>query len=55
DNYCTRALLSSQPNFQAQKCQLQETLEVARYIVIFYPVFHFELNFIEYFCSRVKV
>jgi len=54
-NCCARALLSSQPDFQAQKCQLQETLEAAGYQVIFYPAFHCELNFIEYFWGRAKV
>jgi len=54
-NCCARALLSSQPDFQAQKCQLQETLEAAGHQVIFYPVFHCELNFIEYFWGRAKL
>ncbi|RPB05507.1 hypothetical protein L873DRAFT_1825217 [Choiromyces venosus 120613-1] len=54
-NCCARALLSSQPDFQAQKCQLQETLEAAGHMVIFYPVYHCELNFIEYFWGRAKV
>jgi len=54
-NCCARALLSSQPDFQAQKCQLQETLEDAGHQVIFYPVFHCELNFIEYFWGRAKL
>ncbi|RPA98983.1 hypothetical protein L873DRAFT_1685398, partial [Choiromyces venosus 120613-1] len=48
-------LLSSQPDFQAQKCQLQETQEVAGYMVIFYPVYHCMLNFVEYFWGRAKV
>jgi len=39
-NCCACGLLSSQPDFQAQKCQLQETLEAAGHQVIFYPVFH---------------
>ncbi|RPB00035.1 hypothetical protein L873DRAFT_1681942, partial [Choiromyces venosus 120613-1] len=46
---CAQALLSSQPNFQTQKCQLQESIKGVGHQVIFYPVFHFELNFIEYF------
>lgn len=52
---CARALLSSQPDFQAQKGELQETLEAAGHLVIFYPSFHCELNFIEYFWGRAKV
>ncbi|RPA99834.1 hypothetical protein L873DRAFT_1766763 [Choiromyces venosus 120613-1] len=45
----THALLTSQPDFQAQKGELQETIEVAGYLVIFYLVYHCKLNFIEYF------
>ncbi|RPB05444.1 hypothetical protein L873DRAFT_1663104, partial [Choiromyces venosus 120613-1] len=48
-------LLSSQPDFQAQKSQLQETFEAADHLVIFYPVYHCELNFIEYFWGSAKV
>jgi len=54
-NCCARTLLSSQPDFQAQKCQLQETLEAAGHQVIFYRVFHCELNFIEYFWRHAKL
>jgi len=54
-NCCARALLSSQPDFQSQKCQLQETIEAAGHQIIFYPSFHCELNFIEYFWGRAKV
>ena len=46
---CARALLASQPDFQEQKGELQETIEAAGHLVIFYPVYHCELNFIEYF------
>ena len=52
---CARALLSSQPDFQAQKGELQETLEAAGHLVVFYPSFHCELNFIEYFWGSAKV
>jgi len=54
-NCCARALLSSRPDFQAQKYQLQKTLEAAGHQVIFYPVFHCKLNFIEYFWGRAKL
>ena len=54
-NCCARALFSSQPDFQAQKCQLQETLEAGRPQVIFYPVFHCELNFIDYFWGQARL
>ncbi|RPA89937.1 hypothetical protein L873DRAFT_1882374 [Choiromyces venosus 120613-1] len=39
---CAHALLSSQLDFQAQKGELQETLEAAGHMVIFYPSFHYE-------------
>ena len=52
---CACALLSSQPDFQAQKGELQETIEAAGHLVIFYPVYHCELNFIEYFWSWAKM
>ena len=52
---CARALLSSQANFKQQKGELQETIEAAGYQVIFYPVYHCELNFIVYFWGRAKL
>ncbi|RPA97464.1 hypothetical protein L873DRAFT_1771265 [Choiromyces venosus 120613-1] len=52
---CAQAPLSSQPDFQAQKGELQETIEAAGHLVIFYPVYHCELNFIEYFWGRAKM
>jgi len=52
---CARALLFSQADFQAQKGELHETLEAAGHLVIFYPSFHCELNFIGYFWGRPKV
>jgi len=52
---CARALLASQPDFQEQKGELQETIEAAGHLVIFYPVYHCELNFIEYFWGRAKL
>ncbi|RPB05123.1 hypothetical protein L873DRAFT_1728536, partial [Choiromyces venosus 120613-1] len=54
-NCSAQALLSSQSHFQVQKCQLQETLEAAGHIVIFYSVYHCELNFIKYFWHLAKV
>ena len=46
---CAWALLCLQADFQAQKGELQKTLEEAGYLVIFYRSFHCELFFIEYF------
>jgi len=51
---CARALLASQPDFQAQKSQLQEAIEQAGHLVIFYPAFHCEINFIEYYWGAAK-
>ena len=34
---------------------MQETIEAAGHLVIFYPAFHCELNFIEYLWGRAKV
>jgi len=52
---CARALLSSQPDFQEQKGELQETIQAAGYLVVFYPVYYCELNFIEYYWGRAKL
>ena len=51
---CATSLLQSQPDFQAQKGQLQEEVEAAGHSVIFYPKFHCELNFIERFWCAAK-
>ena len=53
-NCCARALLASQPDFKAQKPQLQEAIEQAGHLVIFYSAFHCEINFIEYYCGAAK-
>ena len=37
-----------------QKGQLQEEVEAANYLIIFYPKFHCELNFIERFWCATK-
>jgi len=52
---CTPPLLLLQPDFKTQKGELQETLKAAAHLVIFYPSFHCELNFIEYFWRRATV
>ncbi|RPA93974.1 hypothetical protein L873DRAFT_1703009, partial [Choiromyces venosus 120613-1] len=38
-----------------QKGELQETIKAAGHLVIFYPVYHYELNFIEHYCGRAKL
>ena len=51
---CARALLALQPDFKAQKGELQEAIEAAGHLVLFYPPFHCEINFIEYFWGAAK-
>ena len=46
---CARYCLSQQHNFLEQRGQLQEEVEAAGHLVLFYPKFHCELNFIELF------
>jgi len=48
DDCCARRLLSVQPDFKAQKGELEESLEKSGlHRVMFYPKFHCELNHIE--------
>jgi hypothetical protein len=49
---CARRLLSLQPDFIAQKCEIEEKLD--KHHVLFYPKFHCELNHIEYFWCQSK-
>jgi len=49
-----RALLASQPDFKAQKGELQEAIQAAGHLVLFYPPFHCELNVIEYLWGAAK-
>ena len=51
---CTRRIISLQPDFLAQKCALQEIIEEAGHVCIFYPKFHCELNFIERYWGKAK-
>jgi hypothetical protein len=46
--------MAAQRDFQEQKGRLQEELEAAGREVIFYPKFHYELNFIENFWCSCK-
>lgn len=46
DQCCMRHMLAKQPDFLAQKCMIQEIIEVKGHKIIFYPKFHCELNFI---------
>lgn len=54
-NCCARKLISQQPDFLSQKGRVQEVVEGRGHRVLFYPRFHCELNWIEYFWARVKL
>ena len=55
DNCCARRLISIQPDFLNQKCELEERLEGSgAHCVMFYPKFHCELNHIERFWCHSK-
>jgi hypothetical protein len=51
---CARYCCSQQPDFLAQKEWLTEVVESKGGIIIFYPKYHCELNFIETLWSYVK-
>ncbi|CAG8827726.1 14992_t:CDS:2, partial [Cetraspora pellucida] len=50
-----RELISQQPDFLAQKGQLEEIIIAAGHQIIFYPKFHCELNYIETFWALNSV
>lgn len=51
---CCRRLLYLQPDFKAQKSQLEELIEKRRHKCDFYPKYHCELNFIEQYWGAAK-
>jgi transposase len=51
---CAKHILGLQPDFQAQKSLVQETIEDAGHICVFLPKYHCEINFIKYFWGAVK-
>jgi hypothetical protein len=51
---CAKRILELQPDFQAQKSLVQDTIEAAGHLCIFLPKFHCKLNFIEFFWGAVK-
>lgn len=53
-NCCARAILSNQPDFKAQASQIEEYLRRENQMVLFYPKFHCECNWIERFWSHCK-
>lgn len=54
DACCASRCLSLQPDFLAQKPWIQEVVEERGHEVIFYPKYHCELNFIEYYWGESK-
>ena len=54
DDCCAQRIMSLQEDFKAQKPLLQETIENLGHKCIFYPKFHCELNYIEYFWGAAK-
>ena len=51
---CNKRILELEPDFQAQKSLVQETIEDAGHLCLFLPKFHCELNFIEFFWESVR-
>ncbi|RPA94627.1 hypothetical protein L873DRAFT_1837574 [Choiromyces venosus 120613-1] len=49
-----KKILSLQYDFLNQKGKLQEMIEATGHTVLFYPKFHCELNWIEYYWGQVK-
>ena len=54
NNCCARKLMAAQPDFLAQTGKLHEKLVAAGHLVMFYPKFHPELNFIERYWGAAK-
>jgi hypothetical protein len=52
---CCRRLLFMQPDFVAQKSQLEEFIVSRGHLCDFYPKYHCELNFIEQFWGAAKL
>jgi len=51
---CARKILSLQYDFLHLKGKLHEMIEAMGHAVLFYPKFHCELNWIEYYWRQVK-
>jgi len=51
---CARALIAQEPDFKAQTSLLEEGVELILHLVHFFPKYHCELNFIEYYSGAAK-
>ena len=51
---CAKKIITSQPDFVMQKLAIVELIENAGHLCVFYPKFHYELNFIEMYWSAAK-
>jgi hypothetical protein len=51
---CARGILSNQADFRTTRSQIEEIIEGAGHLIIFYPKFHPELNWIEYYWGACK-
>ena len=51
---CNKRILKQQADFAEQNSLVQETIEAAGHLCLFFPKFHCELNFIEFFWAQVK-
>jgi transposase len=51
---CNKRILELQADFAEQKSLVQETIEASGHLCLFFPKFHCELNFIEFFWTQVK-
>lgn len=51
---CAKKVLAAEPDFRAQQGLIQERIEARGHLVLFYPKFHPELNFIEYYWGASK-
>ena len=54
EDCCGRRIMELQPDFQEQKGLLEEEVTRRGHLVMFYPKFHCELNWIEYFWGDGK-
>jgi hypothetical protein len=51
---CALRILEAEPDFFNEKSMLEEVITQAGHEVIFYPKFHCELNYIEYYWAALK-